>query len=115
LAHFSLLPSHIRRDPVQIVFIKPEHAVMDSETFLIVEVLGGVGGFSILMLYAAARILSLRSAVADLRFNEPGAKLPAVERPILMPVHLTTTDEMVDWMINDLPKLTAKVIEADRA
>jgi hypothetical protein len=97
------------------VFIKPEHAVMDSETFLIVEVLGGVGGFSFLMLYAAARILSLRSAVPDRRFDEPRAKLQGVERPILMPVHLTTTDEMVAWMINDLPKLTAKMIETDRA
>jgi hypothetical protein len=88
---------------------------MDSETLLILEVLGSVGGFSFLMLYAAALILNLRSTGPKLRPEEPRARLPVMERPIPMPRNLTTKEEMVDWMVKDLPKLTAKLIETDRA
>jgi|tagenome__1003787_1003787.scaffolds.fasta_scaffold20198126_2 hypothetical protein len=88
---------------------------MDSETLLILEVLGSVGGLSFLLLYAAALILNLRSARPKARLEEPRARLPAMERPIPMPRNLTTKEEMVDWMVKDLPKLTAKLIETDRA
>jgi hypothetical protein len=88
---------------------------MDSETLLILEVLVGVGGFSFVMLYAAALILSLRSTPPKARLEEPRARLSLIERPIPMPRNLTTKEEMVDWMVKDLPKLTAKLIETDRA
>jgi hypothetical protein len=52
-----------------------------------------VCGLSFVMLYATAQMLSRRSAVTP-QPDEPAANLPE-ERPIPMPAHLATRDEMV--------------------
>jgi hypothetical protein len=86
---------------------------MDADMLLIAEVLASVGGFSFLMVYAAARVKSHRRPVT-LEPIELKAKLRE-DQPIRMPAHLTTRDEMVRWMVRDLPKLTARTIKPERA
>lgn len=87
---------------------------MDADTTLIVEVLGSVGGFSLLMLYVAARILSVRGASSEALVDEPRPLVPREGPFIAMPGHLTSREEMVQWMTTDLPKLTARMVESNR-
>src|SRR3954454_7875029 len=63
-----------------------EIVAMDSETFLAAEVLAMAGGFSFVILYAAARVLSRRSYMIS-KSRKPVTK-PPEERPIPMPAHL---------------------------
>jgi hypothetical protein len=86
-----------------------------SDVASIAIVLMCVGAFSLLLLIVCARVISLRETPPDGRL-EAAPQMQSATGPspfIEMPAHLKTRQEMVDWMLHDLPRQTAGLILSD--
>jgi hypothetical protein len=86
-----------------------------SDVASIAIVLMCVGAFSLLLLIVCARVISLRETPPDRLEAAPQMQSATGPSPFIeMPAHLKTRQEMVDWMLHDLPRQTAGLILSDR-